>query len=73
MTQVDAIYQGGVFKPLGPVGLSENQRVLLQIEPAGQEDALAWMERVSKHREQLAAKYGILPDSTKDIAEDRTR
>lgn len=31
MTQVEAIYQNGVFKPLQDVGLSENQRVRLGV------------------------------------------
>jgi predicted DNA-binding antitoxin AbrB/MazE fold protein len=73
MTRVDAIYQGGVFRPLGPVGLEENQRVELCVEPLRAEDALAWLERVGQLREQMAAKYGTLPDSTLDIAADRVR
>jgi predicted DNA-binding antitoxin AbrB/MazE fold protein len=31
MTQIEAIYQGGVFKSLGAVGLAENQRVTLTV------------------------------------------
>ena len=30
---IDAIYESGVFKPLGPVGLSEGQSVRLTIMP----------------------------------------
>ncbi len=73
MFRTDAVYQDGVFKPLSPVTLYENQRVSLDIKPLEQEDATAWIERVSKHREQLAAKYGVMPDSAIDIAEDRAR
>jgi predicted DNA-binding antitoxin AbrB/MazE fold protein len=73
MTQVDAIYQGGVFKPLGPVALSENQRVLLGIEPVDVQDAAAWLEETDRLRNSLAAKYGVFPDSTLDIAADRAR
>ncbi len=73
MTHVDAIYEHGVFRPLAPVDLVENQRVALSVEPLRQEDALAWMERASQYREKLAAKYGIMPDSALDIAEDRAR
>ena len=35
--------------------------------------ALARIAEVSAGREQLAAKYGVMPDSTLDIAEDRRR
>lgn len=73
MTRVDAIYQDGVFRPLGPVGLEENQRVALSVETLRQEDALAWLEETDRLRNGLAAKYGILPDSTLDIAADRAR
>ena len=73
MTRVDAIYQDGVFRPLGPVGLEENQRVALCVEPIPKEDALAWAERVSRTREAAATHCGILPDSTLDIAADRMR
>jgi len=33
MAPIDAIYQNGVFKPLQDVGLSENQRVRLSVQP----------------------------------------
>ena len=33
MTQVDATYQGGIFKPLPTVELPENRRVWLRIQP----------------------------------------
>jgi len=33
MTEVDAIYQNGVFKPLQDVGLPENQRVRPGVQP----------------------------------------
>jgi predicted DNA-binding antitoxin AbrB/MazE fold protein len=73
MTHIDAIYQGGVFRPLEPVGFAENQRVSLSVEAVRQVDALAWIEDVSRFREQVAARCGILPDSTLDIAADRGR
>jgi predicted DNA-binding antitoxin AbrB/MazE fold protein len=31
-TTVEAVYQGGVFKPIGPVDLPENQRVTVVVE-----------------------------------------
>jgi predicted DNA-binding antitoxin AbrB/MazE fold protein len=73
MTRVNAIYQDGFFRPLEPVYLEENQRVALSVEPIQKEDALAWAERVSRVREEVAARCGILPDSTLDIAADRMR
>jgi len=73
MTRVDAIYQDGVFRPLAPVGLEENQRVELCVEPIQKEDALAWADRVSRTRDTVAARCGVLPDSALDIAADRLR
>jgi predicted DNA-binding antitoxin AbrB/MazE fold protein len=73
MTRVDAIYQDGVFRPLGPVALCENQRVALSVEPIPKEDALAWIKRVGDFRREMAAKRGIFPDSAVEIAEDRRR
>jgi len=73
MTRVDAIYQDGVFRPLTPIHLEENQRVALCVEPLRREDALAWIERVGKSRREFAAEHGVLPDSTIDIAADRMR
>jgi predicted DNA-binding antitoxin AbrB/MazE fold protein len=72
-TRVDAIYQGGVFRPLEPVAFSENQRVALNVESIDKQDALAWAKRVSQSREEAASRYGILPDSAIDIATDRMR
>jgi predicted DNA-binding antitoxin AbrB/MazE fold protein len=73
MTHVDAIYQGGVFRPLGPVALSENQRVALSIEPIAKEDMLEWIKRTEQLRAEVASRCGTLPDSTIDIAMDRMR
>jgi len=72
-TRVDAIYQGGVFRPLEPVAFSENERVALNVESVGKQDALAWAKRVSQAREEAASRHGVLPDSTIDIAADRMR
>jgi predicted DNA-binding antitoxin AbrB/MazE fold protein len=73
MFRIDAIYQDGVFKPLSPVALREGQRVRLEIEPVEVKDAAAWLEEVSRRRNEFAAKHGFLPDSTLDIAADRMR
>ena len=76
MTQVDAIYQNGVFKPLQDVGLPENQRVRLSVQPAEAGDLqawLAWLAEVEERQQRIIAERGYFPDSTLDIAEDRRR
>ena len=73
MYRTEAIYEHGVFRPLEPISLEENQRVTLNVELIRKEDALAWAEHVSRSREQAATRCGILPDSAVDIAADRMR
>jgi predicted DNA-binding antitoxin AbrB/MazE fold protein len=73
MSYVEAIYRHGVFEPLQPVDLQEEQRVRLSIEPAGPEAMKEWLERVTKRRDEIFQRQGFLPDSTLDIAEDRKR
>lgn len=73
MSQIEAIYRHGVFEPLEPVDLKEEQRVRLSIEPLGPEALQAWLERVRKRREEIFKRQGYLPDSTAEIAEDRAR
>ncbi len=74
MAPIEAIFQGGVFKPLHAVELPENQRVRLQIEPIDAEYAHTWLERVRKHQQEMLERHGgYFPDSTPDIAEDRMR
>ena len=73
MTQVDAIYQNGVFKPLQDIGLPENQRVRLSVQPVDGGDVRAWLARVQERRQRIIAERGYFPDSTLDIAEDRRR
>jgi predicted DNA-binding antitoxin AbrB/MazE fold protein len=72
-TTVEAVYQGGVFKPVRPVDLPENQRVRLQIESVPAAETLAWLAKMREAREAIRAKYGEFPDSTPGIAEDRMR
>ena len=72
-TTVEAVYQGGVFKPVRPVDLPENQRVQLQVESVSVEETLAWLANMQAAREELRAKHGEFPDSTPEIAEDRMR
>jgi len=73
MTNIDAIFQDGVFKPITPISLPQNQRVRLSIERVSGEDALAWLREVQEHQKRIVAERGFLPDSTPDIAEDRLR
>jgi len=73
MTQVDAIYQGGLFRPLGEVALRENQRVRLHIEPLEGGNVRAWLDAVQQAQRRIVAERGYFPDSTPDIAADRAR
>lgn len=76
MTQVDAIYQNGVFKPLQDSGLPENQRVRLSVQPVEAGDVQAWrawLARIEERHQRIIAERGYFPDSTLDIAEDRRR
>jgi predicted DNA-binding antitoxin AbrB/MazE fold protein len=73
MTQVEAIYQNGVFKPLQDVGLPENQRVRLSIQPLELDKVRAWLTEVQEMQTRIIAERGYFPDSTPDIAEDRRR
>jgi predicted DNA-binding antitoxin AbrB/MazE fold protein len=75
MSQIEAIFRHGVFEPLEPVDLKEEQRVRLSIEPAEKETIDAWLERVRALHAQILKRRGgePLPDSTPEIAEDRLR
>ncbi|MBI3821945.1 MAG: antitoxin family protein [Planctomycetes bacterium] len=75
MSQIEAIYRHGVFEPLGPVDLKEDQRVRLSIETTEKETIDAWLERVRALHAQILSRRGgePLPDSTPGIAEDRLR
>jgi predicted DNA-binding antitoxin AbrB/MazE fold protein len=75
MSQIEAIFRNGVFEPLEPVNLPNEQRVKLRVEPASKETVEAWLNRVDAHREEILKSRGgePLPDSTPEIAEDRMR
>jgi predicted DNA-binding antitoxin AbrB/MazE fold protein len=73
VTQVEAIFEKGVFKPLGQIGLTENQRVRLRIEPIDPAEKTAWLAATQELQRQIVEKRGLLPDSTPDIAVDRMR
>ncbi len=73
MAQIDAVYQGGVFRPLAQVKLPENQRVRLNIQPIEQVDSNSWLKEVQQLQQRILEQRGYLPDSTPDIAADRLR
>ena len=73
MPAIEAIYQGGVFKPLSAIDLPENQRVLISPQLKADPIAMAWLEEMKEFHARMIAERGYLPDSTPDIAEDRLR
>ena len=74
MQTIEAIYQGGVFKPLFELELPENERVVLTVhQRPTKEEALDWFQRMQANHDRFVAERGYLPDSTPDIAEDRMR
>ena len=72
-TTVDAVYRHGVFEPLQPVNLAEEQRVRLQIAPSTAEPAKEWLARVQGRQAEFLRENEPLPDSAPDIAADRLR
>ena len=72
-TTVEAVYQGGVFKPVRPVDLPENQRVQLRVEAVRPPVSAAWLTALMRRHEEWLASRPPLPDSTPEIAEDRRR
>jgi predicted DNA-binding antitoxin AbrB/MazE fold protein len=76
MSQVEAIFEGGVFRPLAAVNLPEHERVILKVEAARKLTMEEWLARTQKHRETILRRrgpLGPLPDSTPLIREDRDR
>jgi len=73
MTQIEAIYQGGVFKPLAEVPLRENQKVRLNVQTIEGNDLLSWLQDVQRLQKQIIEQRGYFPDSAPDIAADRAR
>jgi predicted DNA-binding antitoxin AbrB/MazE fold protein len=76
MITVEAIYQGGVLKPLKEVDLRENQKVRLTIDDPVSFDpeyVRAWLAEVQQFQQKIIAERGYFPDSTPDIAADRNR
>ncbi len=73
MSEVEAVYEDGVFKPLGKVDLTEHQRVRLSIRAVDPGDWKAWLERVQEVQRRFIEQHGYLPDSTPEIRADRYR
>lgn len=72
MTQVQAVYQNGVFKPLSPLTIAENEIVELSIRQTHAE-VPDWIARLRNVREQISQGKPFFPDSASEIAEDRQR
>jgi predicted DNA-binding antitoxin AbrB/MazE fold protein len=71
MPQIEAVFQNGVFRPLGDVAMTENQRVHLNFEPVEAQEARSWMVEVQRIHQDFIARRGYVPDTTCDIASDR--
>ncbi|HWB53201.1 MAG TPA: antitoxin family protein [Tepidisphaeraceae bacterium] len=73
MSHIEAIYRQGVFKPLEPVYLQEDQHVRLSVEPTELESSRDWLHRVRLLQDSVARRHGHLPDSAPEISQDRLR
>lgn len=72
-TTVDAVYRHGVFEPLQPVNLPEDQQVRIHIAARSAETPQEWLVRVQQRQAAMLRRGGPLPDSTPEIAADRLR
>ena len=73
MSQLDAIFRHGVFQPLFPVHLPEEQPVRLNVEPMTRETPEEWLANIVQLQAPVVRRQGILPDSAVEIAADRQR
>ena len=73
MSRIEAIYHHGVFEPLEPVNLLEEQRVQLSFEPANGQTPQSWLHQVRAMQAAIVERHGVLPDSASEIAADRMR
>jgi predicted DNA-binding antitoxin AbrB/MazE fold protein len=73
VSPVAAVFRHGVFEPLDPVNLPEEQRVQLRIEPLSMSTPSEWLDQVRELQEAVVRRAGTLPDSSSDIASDRCR
>jgi predicted DNA-binding antitoxin AbrB/MazE fold protein len=44
-TAIDAIYENGLLRPLGPLPFAENTRVHLSVEPVSDPERAAWLSQ----------------------------
>lgn len=72
MSTVEAVYQGGVFRPLDKIDLAENQHVRLSVQPIAN-GVDAWLTETRALHQEIIGRRGHFPDSTSDIAADRNR
>ena len=76
MSRIEAVFRKGVFEPLQPVELKEEERVLLDISPLNEQFSPAeFLALVTDLQERILKDRNgeLLPDSTPDIAADRLR
>jgi predicted DNA-binding antitoxin AbrB/MazE fold protein len=73
MSVIEAVFRHGVFEPLEPVQLPEEQRVQVHISPAVKAPFETWLRKTHARQADFVRKHGVLPDSSPDIAEDRRR
>jgi predicted DNA-binding antitoxin AbrB/MazE fold protein len=73
MSQIEAIFRRGVFQPLEPVHLPEEQRVRLSVEPTASQAVATWLKDVQSLQAAVVQREGQLPDSANEIAADRLR
>jgi predicted DNA-binding antitoxin AbrB/MazE fold protein len=73
MSHIEAIYRRGVFEPLEPVNLREEQRVALSFAVTNGHTAEGWLNQVKAIQTTIVQRQGVLPDSASEIAADRAR
>lgn len=74
MTQeIEAVFQRGVFRPLGTVLVREDEKVVLNIRSVGRQDPLSWLREIDQLHQRILSERGPFPDSTPEIAADRQR
>ena len=72
-TQLEAIVEDGVLRPLTRLPFADQQHVWIRVELLKTRDVADWLENVARHQVSVLTRVGTLPDSTVDITEDRCR
>lgn len=54
-TQIEAVYENGVFRPLQPLTLAEHERVLLTVSPCEDEDCEKTLAAIRAGLEDIKA------------------